>query len=1561
MDDQQDKDCASEDQETILINGVKEDESRGLDGEEKAADAALPFPTLTTAAPKESHICHRTQPALTSKKPCWLSPPSPLRLADVPDHISDDSSSVHAISLTSCVTKGLSSWSLPGDCEKALLTIMEPGSMSALTGDCLMQPSRTCLGCFIESKDGIDAEPGISLKVGDINRDYDTCSVSDIGIHCMSTGDSVRYGDQLLSDQLLSFPLHKSRAADKRDVEKSDSDSEDPAQKNYYEGLLLDKCNGEEPLLTNPNQEWGYFESFISESKIELLDLCSKNELSVNLFSEEDVDNYMFDDDDSTLGSDVCSLKIRYESFQDNMREKTGALQEDAQFNFFPSVFSGCPKREGRTTLKRGPRGPTDPSQFKSEESIIWGEEEVDREEEEEEEEGEKGEKVALNKSCTSTEVVQYIGPKRNHFLELVNSTEDSGEFSDDSTCTESSFDVLHDLKDCNKYLPRDHSSSFIQQNYGLRAKRKVRYSDDYLYDVDSIESEKIVDKKEWTLDGPKEEDDDEWCPKKRRKVSRKEPPVIIKYIIINRFKGEKHMLVKLSKVDASETTVTLSEELLSKYAKLAPLKSFWQEKWQNRLSFLRSALYHKQNFYLNGSEISFLPHPRKRKCKLANRHRIQRIKAIEQPVSKPGSCSSDLKQLCSRIESDGSGLKGMRAVAIATPSCANGLHLREVASLPSPKCKLQDREFKGPERKVLRRMKFKSEARLKCKRIKAAASLTEASPALENQEPATSLTDESVPCAADGSRLSECQEDKAAKNSSFLPTTCSSDKPAPSANIAANVPLIPGGYLQTLLDASDLSGNAAITYFSPQPPEQPQPQDPLPGIIQAEKSFCGLQPAQSCVLSPPSESELQQSPSRLEMEHSSFGTAWPASKGAGGSNGQKFVSEVQEASALSTTAEFGSCQGADNLLPAGYSQVSPSSGKLLYQKKYTPENQPSQSEDSYQSCHLNNREGRFHFQRGTLSTDDGRLVSFDSVGSLSVSSSNYSSLSLKSCEKDGEDDIADDFLAHCSPKLVIQQSIDEITPLKESTDLLDISNFTPDKFRQSSLSEMSPPDTPNLSPQITGSESKPLGNMKCFPDSSQAALNSPEKVKWNCGVLQTQDQADNGFTLNNHQFQFHMFNDEDSVSLLEKSPCLSTFNEPSGQISTNSKVSKSKRKSSSNKNVGTNQSPSQKNARKKSPKANKGTEKPQGKNPRQSPKSTRKGKNAAGEKAAGSRTAALLNNAASATKALVESLQHCGPASAKAGKHNGLPAGWALGKDSSAGWSNAGLGNANSLLDDDQREFEEPSNILSNIASGMADVQRFMMASIEPLWGPVGHNNVSDLFRSPESNSLKLKTLKILAGTSQESKKKMNSNSPGTGKGHKSGNKGLGKAGSRAVPCDPGRPNCPGYSIDIPSPFFDKSYSHLSTLAKNEPTHKKLYRHKSTSKSLRDENCKVKRTDRDQAHKDPSVTASFEKLRETDYILLKAETTFLVLPVFEEETPFSRKTFDACLGCVKGLFSSVKTPDQPFSWQEDYTVPAYIGPVLQTAMTSPRARLLPPPQLWQDEWEHFALGYLAA
>ncbi|XP_028970573.2 DNA polymerase zeta catalytic subunit isoform X2 [Esox lucius] len=65
----------------------------------------------------------------------------------------------------------------------------------------------------------------------------------------------------------------------------------------------------------------------------------------------------------------------------------------------------------------------------------------------------------------------------------------------------------------------------------------------------------------------------------KRRKISRKEPrepPIIIKYIIINRFKGQKNMLVKMAKVSAEEQRVVLTPDRLETYTKMAPLKTFW-------------------------------------------------------------------------------------------------------------------------------------------------------------------------------------------------------------------------------------------------------------------------------------------------------------------------------------------------------------------------------------------------------------------------------------------------------------------------------------------------------------------------------------------------------------------------------------------------------------------------------------------------------------------------------------------------------------------------------------------------------------------------------------------------------------------------------------------------------------------------------------------------------------------------------------------------------------------------------------------------------------------------
>ncbi|XP_036404793.1 neurite extension and migration factor [Megalops cyprinoides] len=1394
---------------TPRINGADESGSHDEGGHLKpyaAADAAVPFPSSAAAA-----SAHRgsQRAALTSKEPCVLSPPSPLSLTEASEHATDESST-HAIALTSCVTKGVSPWSLPEDCDKAPFTMMEPGAVSALTEDCLMQQSRTCLGCFIETKDAADTEPGLGLKMGEMNQDYDACSISDMGMQCMSSGDTSQYGDQLLSDQLLSFPVHKPPAEEKRDVEKSDSDSEDPASKNLYEGLLLDKCNGEEALLTNPGQDWGYFESFISESKMELLDLCSKNELSVNLFSEEDVDNYMFDDDDddSTLSSDVCSLKIRYESFQDNMREKTNALQEDAQFNFFPSVLVNCAKKDGSVIKKDA-------------ESLQLKEDEIRLLESE-------------NKNGSPAGETPDVSPKRHYIFDFNNSTEDSGEFSDDSSSTGSSFDTLREAKGRNNFLSRENSCSSSQLNYGLRAKRKVRFSEDYLYDVDSIESERNAEKREKQPAGPKKEEDDDWCPKKRRKSSRKEPPVIIKYIIINRFKGEKHMLVKLGKIDPTITTVSLNRDALNKYEKLAPLKDFWEKRRQEQEERRRLAAGDKHNFHLNGRSRPFSSSPPKRKYKIANRLRIQRIHTVEQSPNKQGSSSSDRKQESST--KDEAALTGM-PLTIAAPSRAATLDLNDITHTGILNSRSHERDDKGMGNKIVRIRKFKSEARLRSKKMKGVqedgkgmTELTGICTVLENQDSVRSVKDAAIDSAASIPHLCENHTASAAEKSTFISATCSPDKSTPSVNVATSVPVVPGGYLQTLLDASDSSGSAGIPFF----PQQASSPYQL-GLGQEEKQFTSLQLAQSCVLSPPSESELQQSPQNSSGQtEPNFTHMWHSQLGPGQ---PPFAPDIPETPIMPNSFS-GSMPVpmADSLSVSGYSQLNLDSDRLLYEKNYLPE-QPLQPNADYQACQVPCGEGHLQFQRGTLNTDNGRLISFDSVGSLSATSSNYSSLSLKSCEKDSEDDMSDNFLAHCSPKLVIQQSIDAITPLRESTDLLDISNFTPDKFRHSSLSEMSPPDTPNLSPQVLGPEMKGVGIGKDFQEVRDMALSGSTEMKWPCNMVPQQEHQAAAFLVNSHHFQFHTFNDEDGVGLAEKNIGMDNIDEQAGQIEGGAKGQRSKKKTTSKQqNSGPGSTSEQKGAKKT--KAPKGAKAEKGKIPRQNSRSSKKIKAMLDGKAGKGQSGAqkFRDNMIPPSQLMKDSI--CMPG----GGLMGISGDWPSLKEPSTGWSES-----NNLLDDDQREFEEPSNILSNIASGMAEVQRFMMASIEPLWGPA-----SGVCQPPESNSLKLKTLKILAGTSADLKKK-GAMSPGATKGRKS----MGKGGKNQAKLNASHPFFPPLALGCN--VFDKP--NLCSPTINGPAHKKMYRHKTSAKFPRVESVKGKRAERDPS-KDLALMASFEKLR---------------------------------------------------------------------------------------------------
>ncbi|XP_072119548.1 uncharacterized protein [Mobula birostris] len=345
---------------------------------------------------------------------------------------------------------------------------------------------------------------------------------------------SVFQTEDTISDQMLNFSLNGITCEDKFNGVKVDELDTTANTQCFF----TEKSNGDDTLLPFPSQNWSYFESFINENKEEFLDLCTISDFSTNLLSEEGSDSFLFDE--STLNSDVCSLKIRYESFQDNIKDKTNVHdhQDDAQLQFFPS--NCC------TGMK-------------------------------------KGEETLLKKTASAQEEKREHDNPEHHTLCQLESKSCllSGAFMDDWKDAESSLDsvcsssVLNEDQGNWKLLKKSADRYSNQTNYTLRAKRQIRYNDDYLYDIDSLDTIKTLGKIDQTTDTAKEDDDD-WCPRKRKKTGKKEPPVIIKYIIVNRFKGHKNMHVKISRLDCTEQQVLLTDEIVKKYKKLSPLKEFW-------------------------------------------------------------------------------------------------------------------------------------------------------------------------------------------------------------------------------------------------------------------------------------------------------------------------------------------------------------------------------------------------------------------------------------------------------------------------------------------------------------------------------------------------------------------------------------------------------------------------------------------------------------------------------------------------------------------------------------------------------------------------------------------------------------------------------------------------------------------------------------------------------------------------------------------------------------------------------------------------------------------------
>ncbi|XP_023368247.1 DNA polymerase zeta catalytic subunit [Otolemur garnettii] len=253
-------------------------------------------------------------------------------------------------------------------------------------------------------------------------------------------------------------------------------------------------------------------------------------------------------------------LKIRYEEFQEHKTEKPSLSQQAAHYMFFPSVvLSNCltrPQKLSPVTYKLQPGNK--PSRLKLSKKKLVGHQETSTKSSETRS---TKENCIQNNPCNSN-------PEKDHVLasDLIKTTRGTFE---NKTLT----DGLTDCHFGDGNLETEQSFGLYGNKYTLRAKRKVNY------ETEDGESSFVTHNSKISLPHPIEIGDSldgTLKSRKRRKMSKKLPPVIIKYIIINRFRGRKNMLVKLGKIDSKEKQVILTEEKIELYKKLAPLKDFW-------------------------------------------------------------------------------------------------------------------------------------------------------------------------------------------------------------------------------------------------------------------------------------------------------------------------------------------------------------------------------------------------------------------------------------------------------------------------------------------------------------------------------------------------------------------------------------------------------------------------------------------------------------------------------------------------------------------------------------------------------------------------------------------------------------------------------------------------------------------------------------------------------------------------------------------------------------------------------------------------------------------------
>ncbi|XP_036025131.1 DNA polymerase zeta catalytic subunit isoform X2 [Onychomys torridus] len=264
--------------------------------------------------------------------------------------------------------------------------------------------------------------------------------------------------------------------------------------------------------------------------------------------------------DSITDESGLNKLKIRYEEFQEHKMEKPSLSQQAAHYMFFPSVvLSNClsrPQKLSPVTYKLQPGNK--PSRLKLNKKKLIGHQETST----------KSSDTGTTKdSCVHSNPYSSTSEKDNVLSnDLIKATHGTFE---NKTPTENFIDCHFG----DGSLETEQSFGLYGNKYTLRAKRKVNY------ETEDSESSFVTHNPKMSLPHPMEISENlngTLKSRKRRKMSKKLPPVIIKYIIINRFRGRKNMLVKLGKIDSKEKQVTLTEEKMELYKKLAPLKDFW-------------------------------------------------------------------------------------------------------------------------------------------------------------------------------------------------------------------------------------------------------------------------------------------------------------------------------------------------------------------------------------------------------------------------------------------------------------------------------------------------------------------------------------------------------------------------------------------------------------------------------------------------------------------------------------------------------------------------------------------------------------------------------------------------------------------------------------------------------------------------------------------------------------------------------------------------------------------------------------------------------------------------